>query len=167
MKYLLIASLTLGVCLPVQAASRNCPKDFEPMVGLLLKDLPAYANRISVRAHKRTELSDLSTIVLAGRPEFEPLPLESNDPTVKQLFFTTLERQTTAKKRFDQQHYHWLLLTDTRYGWRMVSLYTRYGRSDGNAQPPRETSQAELGQGIALWLRDCQAASILGKSPVP
>jgi hypothetical protein len=108
-------------------------------------------------------------VILAGPPEFDPLPLTVNldpvppDPTVQQLFFTTLERQRTGDRLLELQQYHWAFLVPTRYGWQLVTLYSQIGSypADGRLlSPARENSLGAIGQAMRLWLRDCQAGAI-------
>jgi hypothetical protein len=165
MKYLLLTLLLIPTS--AQAAIPTCPTDFQPLITNLLKDLPSYTNRIALRSRPLDQTRTLPKIISAGRPEFEPLPEDNTteDPTLKQVFFTTLETQTIGKTTLTYQHFHRLLLTDTRYGWRIVNLYSRFSSGD-TPQPPRETSQGDLGQGINLWLRDCPNTLPKGKTPV-
>lgn len=65
-------------------ARSPCPADLETLVDRLLQDLPSYANRVIVRSHfsYNTNIPPdyvLPQIMLVGRPEFEPLPLNSGD----------------------------------------------------------------------------------------
>jgi hypothetical protein len=166
MKYhLLTLALTM---IPTSALATTCPTEFEPLITRLLKDLPSYTNRVAVRSRPLDQTRTLPKIISAGRPEFEPLPDDNTteDPTLKQVFFTTLERQIIGKTTLTNQHFHRLLLTDTRYGWRMIALYSRFSQGTDNPEPPRETSQGDLGQGIKLWLQDCPEPLPKGKTPV-
>jgi hypothetical protein len=164
MKHLLL-TLTLTL-LPTSALATTCPTEFQPLITRLLKDLPSYTNRIALRSRPLDQTRTLPQILSAGRPEYEPLPEDNTqeDPTLKQVFFTTLERRTLSKTTLTHQHFHRLLLTDTRYGWRMIALYSRNSNGTDTPQPPIETSTSDLGQGIALWLRDCPEPK--GKTPV-
>ncbi|MEG4320747.1 MULTISPECIES: hypothetical protein [unclassified Microcoleus] len=61
-------------------ARSPCPADLEALVDRLLQDLPSYANRVIVRSNfspntNTPPVDALPQIILAGRPEFEPLPL--------------------------------------------------------------------------------------------
>jgi hypothetical protein len=110
-----------------------------------------------------------SYVLIAGRPEFEPLPLNAREyqPTSsgddpKQIFFTTLERHYNNTIGSVQQNYHWVFLTHTVDGWRLALMFSRFG-SDRNSQvlsPPRDSSQGVVAQAIRLWLRDCQVGQI-------
>lgn len=146
-----------------QLSTSQCPKDVETLAELMLDDIPDYTNRARQRAI-RTSNSSFSYVIVAGEPEFEPLPLNvieniQTDEFVKQLFFTTLERRYTGEQVFEVQNYHWLFLTQTDSGWRMVTIFSRFGSSKPNVPPtpPKETSNGTIGQAIRFWLRDCRA----------
>lgn len=146
-----------------QLSTSQCPKDVETLAELLLDDIPDYTNRARQRAI-RTSNNTFSYVIVAGEPEFEPLPLNimesvQTDELVKQLFFTTLERRYTGQQVFEVQNYHWLFLTQTDSGWRMVTIFSRFGSSKPNVPPtpPKETSNGTMGQAIRFWLRDCRA----------
>ncbi|MCP2731338.1 hypothetical protein [Limnofasciculus baicalensis] len=156
-------------------SSSTCPSDITTLTSLLLRDLPSYGNRIIQRARRlNRSVDEFSYIIIAGRPEFEPLPLnlgQSNvtasitDPNPpQQVFFTTLERQYTGGKAIEFQTFHWLFLTHTESGWRLAMMFTRLGSTSGGnpPTPPRESSNSIIGQGVTIWLRDCRAGAIRG-----
>lgn len=157
---------------PAEAAARiACPTEIEPLVQAMLPDLPGYANRIIVRSRLGAVRLPRSSVVLAGRPEFQPLPLTSDasgtrdrpiDPTLKQAFITTLEREFVSGKPIELQQFHWLFLTRTSNGWQLALLFTRIGTTtpDQPITPPRESRDGAIGQAIQLWLRDCNAQGI-------
>ncbi|MEL6929185.1 MAG: hypothetical protein AAFO95_11165 [Cyanobacteria bacterium J06600_6] len=146
----------------------TCPNDLQQLSSLLLKDLPAYSNRIIQRTQDINQAAGIENYILtAGEAELEPqkLPrlqydrLDETDP--EQIFFTVLERQYINGKIVDLQTYHWLFLTQTKSGWRTVILFSRFGNSRQNPPtPPRETTNGIIGQGVQLWLRDCRAKSV-------
>lgn len=147
----------------------SCPADLETLTDLLLEDLPSYANRVVQRARKLDRTPYLSTyVIVAGRPEFKPLPLNGRQykpvlpDTSKQVFFTTLERRYNRNHVVEAQNYHWLFLTQTQDGWRLVLIYTQFGSPSDKKPPtpPQETSNGIIGQAIRLWLRDCRAGAI-------
>lgn len=153
--------------------SPSCPSDIETLTSLLLRDLPSYGNRIIQRARRLDRSVDqFSYIILAGRPEFEPLPLNSGqsnlsafitDPNPpQQLFFTTLERQYHGGKAIESQNFHWLFLTHTESGWHLVMIFTQLGATSPGfpPTPPRESSNSIIGQGVTIWLRDCREGGI-------
>ncbi|NJR52397.1 MAG: hypothetical protein HC780_25295 [Leptolyngbyaceae cyanobacterium CSU_1_3] len=132
------------------------------MVTRMVRDLPGYANRVRTRLTQRTAIGSMGSILLAGRPEFAPLPLKPGSETppqndLDQAFLTTLERQTVAGQPFDLQQYHWLFLAKTGRGWQLALMYTRTGQP---TTPPRESSQGIIGQAVRTWLRDCNAGAI-------
>ncbi|WP_228022081.1 hypothetical protein [Vasconcelosia minhoensis] len=155
-----------------------CPEDVELLTALLIRDIPVYTNRELQRA-----LVDQipvqyrpSYVVLAGRPEFEPIDLDeyvfttspaANDELV-QVFFTTLERQYAGLTLRELQEYHWLFLTQTDSGWRLALMFSTIGGSPGEPHPPlppRESSSGSVGQAVQLWLRDCRAGAIAPLTP--
>lgn len=147
----------------------HCPTELAALVPLLLRDLPGYANRVNQRAYTGHLTTDVPGYVLvAGRPNHEPLPLTSRqftplqDDTTTQVFFTTLERQYAAGEAVKLQHYHWVFLTPTEMGWQLVMMFSTIGDVPANEPPtpPQNTSQGVIAQAMRLWLRDCQAGSI-------
>lgn len=149
-------------------------QSLEILINRLLRDLPAYANRASQRARRLSRANDVfSYVLVAGRPEFQPLPLnpeeiamdagKNADEGVEQVFFTTLERQYTAGKPFELQQFHWLLLTKTKSGWQIVMMFSQVGSAVGSKNPPsppRDSSNGVIAQGVKAWLRDCNAGSV-------
>lgn len=168
----LLLSVSLGLLsFPsrAQAIRNQCPTELEPLVTRLLRDLPGYANRAIVRSRGNKPITSLGSVITAGRPEFEPLPLapssardRPSDPTLRQVFLTTLERESIGGKFSELQQFHWLFLTRTETGWQMALLFTRTG-SYPLGQPPsplRDSSQGVIGQAIQVWLRDCNAGFV-------
>jgi len=152
-------------------------QNLEALTTGLLRDLPSYANRASQRARRLSRATDVySYMVVAGRPEFAPLPLNPSGYTtdslktasvgVEQVFFTTLERQYTAGKAVPLQQFHWLFLTKTKSDWRFVMMYSQTGLHPKNQPPtpPRDSSNGDIAQAINAWLRDCQAGSVRMRS---
>lgn len=147
----------------------TCPDDVETLTAMLLRDLPSYANRVSQRARNRERSLDVSGyVLLAGRPEFEPLSLGPGEytPTAPeddpdQFFFTTLERQYVTGEAVQFQNYHWLFLTQAESGWRFVLMLSQIGSPpDEPASPPTDTSNGVIGRAIQIWLRDCRNGDI-------
>lgn len=143
------------------AIHSDCSANLEGLIGELLVDLPSYANR----AIQRSRLAPQAykppnyippTIILAGRPEFEPIPLPTDlsipDHT-NQVFFTTLERHYRSGQPIDIEQFHWLFLSKTDRGWEFVLLFSK----PNNSLPPTDSSRGEIAEAIRLWLRDCQA----------
>ncbi|MBR8836253.1 MAG: hypothetical protein DSM106950_20095 [Stigonema ocellatum SAG 48.90 = DSM 106950] len=150
-------------------------QDIETLTTQLLRDLPTYANRAIQRARppllsKRPDL--YSYMLVAGEPEFTPLglkpdgystdTLKTTDKEIKQVFFTTLERQYIQGKAVELQQFHRLFLTKTKIGWRVVMMFSEIGHYPAKTPPtpPRDSSNGDVAQGINAWLRDCQAGSV-------
>jgi len=134
-----------GINLPaVSRPLSSCPEDLNLLVDRLLSDLPSYANRVISRSQIDQKLSTPVFVIIAGRPEFAPLPLTASQYSgqiaddTQQVFFTTLERQYSKN--------------------RSVSLQTLEPAQV--PLPPLETSQGTIGQAVRLWLRDCEAAAL-------
>ncbi len=160
-----------------------CPRALPDLTNWMLQDLPSYANRIRQRSWSTAQRQSnrewmVSTMVLAGKPEFEPLPAsafgssQAQFPSqLQQVFFTTLERDYPAGKSalpIISHSYHWLFLTQGSQGWEFVQMMTRIGKSVSaqTALPPRDSSNGAIAQGIRLWLRDCQAGALQSKPPL-
>ena len=148
-------------------------QDLSQLTNKLLRDLPAYFNRATQRARRLDRSVQVySYMLVAGKPDFEPLPLKSwtdeadksanGAKGVEQIFFTTLERQYVKGKAVQLQQFHWLFLTKTESGWRVSMMYSQTGGypKQKPPTPPRESSNSAVGQGIKTWLRDCRAESI-------
>lgn len=155
-------------------AGSICAGDLETLSEQMLIDLPSYANRVMQRSRPRQRREKLiHYIVVAGRPEFEPLPLTRNESqyksvypdTTKQIFFTTLERQYSQTQVVNLENYHWLFLTETERGWQVVTLFSQFSssNSDHPPSPPRNTTHGVIGQAVNLWLRDCNFSEIQAK----
>lgn len=147
----------------------SCPDDLKNLTGLLLADLPDYANRVIQRTQNLNQKAGVdSYIISAGKADFVPLnlpriqydPIDSQSP--EQLFFTVLERHYINKQVKEIETYHWLFLTPSESGWRMVMLFSRFGDAAKNnpPTPPLETSDGIIGRAVRLWLRDCRAGRI-------
>jgi hypothetical protein len=148
----------------------TCPNNVSELIPLLLTDLPAYSNRVVQRTQSRNQGAGIENyIITASQAEFEPLQLPrlqydqiDSDQEPTQVFFTVLERQYLQDEIVDIPSYHWLFLTPTTRGWQTVMLFSRFGNTTENATPapPRETTNGIIGQGIQLWLRDCNAGAV-------
>lgn len=157
-----------------------CPNDLSTLIQPLLRDLPSYANRVIQRSRLRGVNYESSYVLLAGRPEFEPLPLGqgrseqasssgsgekpagSSEDDPRQVFITTLERNYSSGQAVQLQHYHWLFLTKTESGWRLAMMFSRLGTYPAGNQPlpPRDNSNGAIAQAISTWLRDCRAGTV-------
>lgn len=149
-------------------------QSLETLTAQLLRDLPNYANRATQRARRLSRRAEVySYMLVAGRPEFKPLPLKPGGDDadiyqsegVEQVFFTTLQRQYISKKSVELQDFHRLFLTKTKNGWTLVMMFTQTGVYPKNQppSPPRDTSNSAVAQGIKAWLRDCEAGSVRGR----
>ena len=160
----------IAILLPQVAIASNCPHTIETITEKLLEDLPSYANRVIQRTKLPSRTQSNSTyFIVAGQPNFNPLKQnqqgtytpafpQTENETVKQIFFTTLERQYGENGVHSVESYHWLFLTKTEQGWYMTTLYSRFGLGDKNhpPTPPQEVSNGLVGTAIQLWLRDCR-----------
>lgn len=153
---------------PVKSeVSNSCSEQsLETLTTQLMLDLPSYTNRAIQRARRLNRSVDIYTYILvAGKPEFQPLPLNPGIDTVKkyesegveQVFFTTLERKYISKKVVELQEFHWLFLTRTKIGWQVVMMFSQTGAYPVKqpVAPPRDSSNSAIAQGVKLWLRDC------------
>ncbi|MDJ0844873.1 hypothetical protein [Crocosphaera sp.] len=166
----LITVLSILSVAPVTSASskqgETCPTDIQALTAKMLKDLPSYGNRVTQRARRGDRTVEVyNYILVAGNPEFEPLPLntlqyqpELPDDT-KQVFFTTLERQYTPTEAILLQNYYWLFLTPSSDGWRLALLFSQLADLEQAdlPLPPQDAINGAIGQGIQLWLKDCRA----------
>jgi hypothetical protein len=152
---------------PINLKQENqCPTDLENLTVQLLNDLPNYANRVIQRARRLDrEIDSYYTVIIAGKPEFEPIELLNFEYTpfsgeqAQQVFFTTLERSYDKDRVIQSQSYHWLFLTHSNRGWQTVMIYSQNGSTSPNdpPAPARESSDSFIGQGVKIWLRDCNA----------
>jgi hypothetical protein len=169
--------------------SEACPAEYENLVTTLLRDLPQYANLVAARSFRPPmnrpapdtsgattppTPSPVGTMLIASQPDFEPIDLTDRafgaglDPEsdLRQVFFTTLERQYLSHQVVSLQQFHWLFLVQTEDGWRSVLLYSSLGGdparplADQRLMPPQESSQGIVGQAVRLWLRDCRAGAV-------
>jgi len=163
------------------AANTNvvCPTELEPLLDRLLIDLPSYANRVIQRSRSVGVTEGLSYVIIAGIPEYEPLPLgpgrspksassdigepvEQSSDEPRQVFISTLERNYATGTLVELQHYHWLFLTRTASGWRLAMMFSRLGTYPAGKPPlpPRDSSTGVIAQAVNTWLRDCRAGVI-------
>lgn len=155
-----------------------CPDDVEMLTALIIRDLPGYTNRVLQRTVAALPGNDTdgrepyrpSFVIIAGRPEFEPIDLDDRTFTTEsdaggelsQVFFTTLSRQYAGLRDRQVQEYHWLFLTQASDGWRLAFMFSEIddGQVTSAALPPRENSEGSVGKAVQLWLRDCRAGAI-------
>ncbi len=155
--------------LPKPPLARNftCPATVEPLATAMLRDLPGYLNRSTLRLVPRRAAPTYA--VIASQPDFMPLPTDASedqslpDANLHQIFFTVLERQYIGKGVVEFQQFHWLFLARTTGGWRLALLFSQIGGYPVDRQPltpPRESSQSVTADAIRSWLRNCEAGSI-------
>ena len=163
---LIALPILLAIAFPITPAfaRSTCPKAIESMSALLVRDLPSYGNRAIIRGRSRSDMAELTQIVVASQPELEPIAVASlkPDPNLHQVFLTTLERQASAQKIYEFQQYHWIFLVKTQTDWRLVKSFSRtsrYPKGDWITEI-YDSSQGAIAQGIKTWLRDCAAGSI-------
>jgi hypothetical protein len=148
-------------------------QNLDTLTTYLLRDLPSYTNRVTQRARRRSRSAEVySYMLVAGRPEFTPLPLnpgiysadasQSAELGVDQVFFTTLSRQYIRGQAVELQEFHRLLFTKTQSSWRLVMMFTQTGSSPKQQppSPPRDSSKSTVAQAINIWLRDCRAGTV-------
>lgn len=172
--------LTFNPLLPLKAQEpagpdfrSRCPADLDTLMTDLLQDLPGYVNRVI----QRTSGNYVPRyVIVASQAEFEPLPQgpgPNNTPVsrlpsrqellepaddIRQVFFTTLERYYAVTDGVKYEQFHWLFLTRTADGWRLVLMYSRTSYPQGAVPtPPRDSSDSEMARAIRLWLKDCRA----------
>lgn len=153
---------------PAAISSQQCPITLPALVERMLPDLPSYINRVRIRAGITK-----SYIVLAAKPEFEPLPLsgmtdlpsqpQSND--VKQVFFTTLMRRYEGRSITNLQEYHWAFFAGQQQDWQLAMMYSTIGVYPAtSSQPPlalRNSSDGSVAVAIKAWLADCRTGNLL------
>ncbi|MEM8613916.1 MAG: hypothetical protein AAGF93_17970 [Cyanobacteria bacterium P01_H01_bin.105] len=147
----------------------TCPQDFDTLSTLLVRDIPSYTNRIL-----QSSVADIATayrpayVIVASQPEQVPLAIEDRVYTtlpdsaqqLRQLFFTTLERQYSGLEATSLSHFHWLFLAPDTDGWRMVFMFSTIDAEGAVQLPPRDSSQGSVGQAVKRWLVDCRAEAI-------
>jgi len=146
--------------------------DLETLADRLAQDLPAYANRVSQRSRLVSDIQP-STLIVASRPELEPLPLGGSsggstlsptpaiDPP-QQIFLTTLSRSHSFGQSINLQQFHWLLLSRNEQGWWLIMSFSRTGGHPLSKPPtpPQDSSQGVVAEAVRLWLRDCRAGAL-------
>ena len=187
----IIAGLLMGLAISVRPGLAQaeallplrpvatCPASFEPLTQRMLSDLPDYINRVLARSW-RTAGGIQTHVVLASPATYpeavpeghwsSPTPAQLEANQVKQLFFTTLERQylgsgssrANSPRLRQLQHYHWALLTETKDGWQLAGLFSRLAGypAEGPPSPFNDSTYGDVGRAITLWLRDCKAGAI-------
>jgi hypothetical protein len=163
---------SLSLPLPFHRTKKvsSCPKELESLIDKLLVDLPGYANRVRARSRSLsknpTKSNDSVNIIVAGNPEFEPLPLSALSESVtipentRQVFITTLTRVYQNNQALEYQEYHWLFFSQTSQNWQLIKMYSfRKNNSETKQNSPIDSSEGFIADAIRLWLRDCQTKS--------
>ncbi|HLO47622.1 MAG TPA: hypothetical protein VK211_04255 [Kamptonema sp.] len=138
----------------------GCPADLETLIDQLLRDLPSYANREFLRSRNFPTNYFHNYIIVANRPQLEPLPLNLDEPIpdATEVFITTLSRQYNGSKVIEFEEYHWLFLAQSPTGWQLVGMFSQVsGYAEKSPSPPQDSSNGVIAKAIRLWLRDCQA----------
>lgn len=162
----ILLAIAFPIAFPITPAfaRSTCPEAIKSISALLVRDLPSYGNRAIIRGRSRSDMAELTQVVVASQPELEPIAVASlkPDPNLYQVFLTTLERQVSAQKIYEFQQFHWIFLVKTQAGWRLVKSFSRtsrYPKGDWMTEI-QDSSQGAIAQGIKTWLRDCAAGSI-------
>lgn len=152
----------------VTAPSQQCPSTLTALVDRMLSDLPSYINRVRIRAGITK-----SYIVLAAKPDFEPLPLsgisdlspQPQSSDIKQVFFTTLMRRYEGQSITNLQEYHWAFFAGQQQDWQLAMMYSTIGVYPATAsQPtlaPRNSSDGSVAVAIKAWLADCRTGNLM------
>lgn len=153
---------------------QSCPSSLKTLSEWMLPDLPSYINRVRTRAG-----IGKSYVLLAARPEFQPLPLAllrgqdlaTSDTSVQQLFFTTLMRSYERDRIVQLQEYHWLFLTRTPQTWQLLRMYSTIGVYPATVQqpplPPRNSIDGSVGTAVKEWLANCAMGFSSPPRPLP
>jgi hypothetical protein len=151
----------------VARAIHQCPATLPKLVELLLRDLPSYANRSEQRRRTKINTVNYTNYLTAGRPETAAQLIENPEyrPQVPsaaplQLYLSTLEKRYRGENSAELQQFHWLFLARGKKDWHLVTMYSRQGQADGKPLPPVESLQSSVGEGVRIWLRDCNAGRI-------
>lgn len=158
--------LPLRTPVSVEAAPRTnketCPKSFEPLISVMLAEIPAYANRVNTRAN-----NPQNYVILASRADFEALPLlqasfpqeatSDSSSEVRQVFFSTLIRRFSQQEIVHHQEHHWLLMAPSDRGWEFVQMYSILDSYPASnlASAPRSSSEGSMATAIKDWLKNC------------
>lgn len=138
-----------------QQKKSTCPKNsdnLEILVADLMLDLPGYVNREIQRDRQPNQDYLKRNIIIAGRPEFEPLPIEYTpflQEDIHQAFLTTLERQYRDSQVVEVQKFHWLFVRRIENKWELVTMFSIVENS------PEDSSNGVFARGIRAWLKGC------------
>jgi hypothetical protein len=145
----------------------QCPTTLPKLTELMVRDLPSYANRSEQRQRSKINTANYTNYLTAGRPEIADQLIENPEyrptkPTTAplQLYLSTLEKRYVGKSFTELQQFHWLFLAKGKQDWYLVAMYSRQGQITGEPLPPVESLQSPVGDGVKIWLRDCNAGRI-------
>lgn len=151
----------------VARVDHQCPTTLPKLTELLIRDLPSYANRSEQRRRPKVNTVNYTNYLTAGRPETAAQLIENPEyrPQVPaaaplQLYLSTLEKRYAGQNSTELQQFHWLFLAKGKKDWYLVAMYSRQGRTTGEPLPPVESVQSPVGEGVQIWLRDCNAGKI-------
>ncbi|MGD1805363.1 hypothetical protein ACP6PL_07960 [Dapis sp. BLCC M126] len=140
----------------------TCPENsdnLEILVAALMLDLPSYVNREIQRDRQPSKDYLKRNIVIAGRPEFEPLPMDYTpfiQEDINQIFLTTLERQYRDSQVVELQQFHWLFVRQNQTQWELVNMFSIEESLPENIPPqPKNSSNGVFAKGIRAWLKGC------------
>ncbi|MDJ0556144.1 MAG: hypothetical protein QNJ68_17255 [Microcoleaceae cyanobacterium MO_207.B10] len=143
----------------------TCPEnsdDLEVLVADLILDLPGYVNREIKRDRQPNEDYLKRNIVIAGRPEFEPLTIDDMpflQEDIKQIFLTTLERQYRDSQVVELQQFHWLFLRQNQTQWELVNMFSiEESLLENIPSQPEDSINGVFARGIRAWLKGCYSA---------
>ena len=176
---ILLGAAVLPLGSRIARAENRCPDEFEAAIALMLGDLPAYANRIVQRSRFTIETDATTSVILASKPDFEPLPLPpqsslgtnpippAREP--RQVFFTTLSQRYDGDRVSRLQKYHWLFFVRIETGWQLVFSFLRIGSYPSSDPPtaPYESSDGIIAQAVREWLSDCRALATRDREDPP
>ncbi len=160
---LTLALVSMGLSASIADATPTCSKQFEPFMGEMLKDLPAYINRVNTQARNAQ-----NSVLLAAKADYQPLQLPtasgnvvSQDDEVEQVFFTTLLRRFSDRQIVYQQEHHWLFMAPSDRGWEFVQMYSILSPYPvaSLSTAPRNSSEGSVATAIRNWLKNCHYQS--------
>lgn len=151
--------------IPLASASSACALEFEPFIRAMLKEIPAYINRVNTRSNNRQ-----SYVLLASRADFDALPLrQSSFPTanqdsteVRQVFFSTVTKRIANQAVVYGQEHHWLLMAPSDRGWEFVQMYSVLESYPAQTltTAPRNSSEGATATAIKTWLKRCRTQAV-------
>ncbi len=119
--------------------------------------MPSYVNREIQRDRELNEVYLKRNVIIAGRPEFEPLAIEYMpliESDINQIFLTTLERQYRDIQVVEIQRFHWLFLKRDDTGWELVNMFSIV---ENLPLEPENNSNGVFARGVKAWLQGCHS----------